>query len=545
MHGLSSEIATRFSCVASTLTLASSLSVGSHPNETLTHNFRFTPPLTSHDALAEAQGALYFRDQSKEELIDTYMNGPRTLSTERMSYLVVSSPSFSPTSTILTPQAGGTQQEQEADKSYQTYHLFMVAPHFTGDGTSLHQATHDLLALLASPSSEDEIIAELDLADWAARLPASWESRCTQYDNSHDADPNTNTTSNTNTNTGADDDKDKGVPRGRFVRVAARVHAVCAKAREVGGHAFARLPTPASSSSKPTQTHRTILLERVYTPSETRAVLAHCRAHGVTVNHALEAAIPTNSRMINDRMLYTAINLRPHLAPVPPRFVNEKRREETYWFLALTYFTLVLPAFPPPLVGSSSPSLSTNTNTNTPKTTFWLRAQSAKQQTRRTVQSPLLVHRALEMAEEREARARGVPRRDIGIAELMRPMPAGTENPSVADAGPTPKPPPSTALLGLSLIGNLDATYVRSAYPAFELESVTTASRQKRAGALLLVHTFAGRLWVQFFFDEWGFVRRRKGGGGDGEDGDGQKEDTDVEVFWDEVGRAVTEFLID
>jgi hypothetical protein len=88
------------------------------------------------------------------------------------------------------------------------------------------------------------------------------------------------------------------------------------------------------------------------------------------------------------------------------------------------------------------------------------------------------------------------------------------------------EPAPSLALMGLSLIGNLDATYVREEYPSIELLSVRTASRQKPGGLLLLEHTFGKKLWLQMFWDENGFK-------------EGQ-----IEKFWECLKEAVYEFLI-
>ncbi|KAG6832588.1 hypothetical protein H0H93_013500 [Arthromyces matolae] len=90
-----------------------------------------------------------------------------------------------------------------------------------------------------------------------------------------------------------------------------------------------------------------------------------------------------------------------------------------------------------------------------------------------------------------------------------------------------PGPAPSIALLGLSLIGNLDAIYDRRSYPNFLLKDVTTASRQKAGGILLLVHTFGGKLWLQLFYDQEGF----------GSEGI-------VERFWDGLGNGVEEFML-
>lgn len=184
-------------------------------------------------------------------------------------------------------------------------------------------------------------------------------------------------------------------------------------------------------------------------------------------------------------MMYTAANLRPHLSPIP---------SQTYWFLALTYFNIVLPAFPP-----AAPAA------------FWHRARLAKAQMARTTASPYLVARALQMAQTRGARARG----DAPPAPPLDPAAFA-------------RPAPSAALLGLSLIGNLDRTYVRAAYPpsaALELRSVTTASRLRAGGMLLLAHTFGEQLWVHLCWDAMGF------------------EEGQVERFWGELKGAVEEYL--
>lgn len=180
-------------------------------------------------------------------------------------------------------------------------------------------------------------------------------------------------------------------------------------------------------------------------------------------------------------MVYTAANLRPHLTP---------HTASTYWFLALTYFNIVLPSFLP-----------------TSHAVFWYRARLAKAQTRQAVNSPFLVSRALHMASTRGSRARGLPQ---------------TPPPSEAIVPPAP----SAALLGLSLIGNLDRTYARASYPSsVQLHTVTTASRLKPGGMLLLEHTFGGKLWLHLCWDEMGF------------------EEGQVEAFWEGLKAAVEEYL--
>lgn len=226
--------------------------------------------------------------------------------------------------------------------------------------------------------------------------------------------------------------------------------------------------------------------------------------NGVTVNHALSALcsaawakiatqpkelpmyatclpLPRFRELTSIRMMYTAANLRAHIS-LPDDF--------TYWNLALTYFNIVLPSFSP-----TSPAV------------FWHRARQAKIQTRKRLSSLFLVSRALQMASGRNARARGIPQ----------------ALPSVEAIAP---PAPSTALLGLSMVGRLDDIYKRSEYPdSVQLYSVTTASRLKPGGMLLLEHTFGNKLWLHLCWDEMGFKQ-------------GQ-----VESFWEGLKDAVVEYL--
>ena len=79
------------------------------------------------------------------------MNGPRILSNDTLSYLVVSP--------NLTSREG---DQIECD-------LLMCAPHFIGDGTALHQSTHELLCLLASPRCDEELCQELGVTpNWVS-----------------------------------------------------------------------------------------------------------------------------------------------------------------------------------------------------------------------------------------------------------------------------------------------------------------------------------------------------------------------------------------
>ncbi|KAJ7154743.1 hypothetical protein C8R46DRAFT_1118285 [Mycena filopes] len=406
-----------------------------HTNDPGTVHFSFSPPPTSEAAVQEARAALRFSHETKDELISSYMDGQRILSDNYLSYLIVS------------------ESENISDNNGAQYDLLMCAPHFIGDGTALHQSTHELLCLLTSEKSDAELAEQLNTPprDWMDILPLSVESRLS-------------------------------IPSSALGRAACKINYLQTLSREIGGHTLSRIQRGPK---------RTILQEREFSEAQTAAILANCKANGVTVNHALTALCNiawgrcTSQSLELPIMLYTAANLRPHLAP---------QSSNSNWFLALAYFTISLPAFQP-----------------TKKAGMWLRARLAKAQMQQAVRSPLLPARALLSA---AARARRSPTSPTAFV----PPPENPELPG--------RPAASAALLGISLIGDLDRTYVRTAYgPGVHLLSVATASRLKAGGLLLLGHSFRGRLVLQLCWDSMGFA------------------EGEVERFWAALADAVPEFL--
>ncbi|KAJ7636962.1 hypothetical protein FB45DRAFT_789120 [Roridomyces roridus] len=384
----------------------------------------FSPPPTTEAALQEAASALHWSRANRDELISEYMDGPRKLSNDYLSYLIIS--------------------EQGTDE----WNLLMCAPHFIGDGTALHQSTHELLALLSSEKTDAELIEQLSTPKiWIDLLPPSVESRLP-------------------------------VPRSRFARAVCKINYLQALSKEIGGHTLSRIQRGPK---------RTLMEEREFTEEQTAAILSRCKANGVTVNHALVALCNiawtrcTSQSPEIPMMLYTAANLRSHLAPHP---------SDSHWFIALTYFTISLPAFP----GN-----------------IWYRARQAKAQMQGAVRSPFLPARALLSAASRA-------RRNVSSDAFLPPA-GSPELPT--------RPTSSAALLGVSFIGDLDRTYVRAAYGAgLHLHTVATASRLKPGGILLLGHSFGGRLVVQLCWDSMGFTA-------------GQ-----VERFWTAFTDAIPEFLL-
>ena len=179
-------------------------------------------------------------------------------------------------------------------------------------------------------------------------------------------------------------------------------------------------------------------------------------------------------------MMYTALNLRPYLKA-------EKALNDSYWFLAISYFNVVLPTFIPQLGDM--------------KSTFWLRARSAKKQSADAAKHSLIVARSIEMARERGSRARAWASRDDGVVV----SPSVDDNTSVPETLVPSNNVSSAALIGLSLLGNLDGIYKHPEYPSVRLHTLTTGSRQRPGGMLLFGYTFVGKLWISLGYDENGF----------------------------------------
>lgn len=198
------------------------------------------------------------------------------------------------------------------------------------------------------------------------------------------------------------------------------------------------------------------------------------------------------------RMMYAAMNIRSYF----PKPVTG-----SYWFLSVGYFNVALPNFIPASCDVSK--------------TFWHRARRAKEQSSRFTNSPMIVPRAREMAKRRGKQARSWAKEDDEKeAGVWVPPP-----PTTSDKTPAPRHP-SLALIGLSLLGNLDGMYKHANFPDIKLHTLTTGSRQRNSAMLLFAYTFVGRLWISLGYDENGFDRET------------------VDLFWKNVHTAVHEYLV-
>ena len=196
------------------------------------------------------------------------------------------------------------------------------------------------------------------------------------------------------------------------------------------------------------------------------------------------------------RMMYSALNIRPHLK------ANE-RLNNSYFFLAIGFFNIVLPSFVP--AGSEESKI------------FWHRARSVKTQTAKIAKNSCLVSRSKEMSKERGLRSRIWGMQDDGVECTLSP-PRRTIFDGEAKA-------PSAALIGLSMLGNLDGIYKHPSFPSLKLHTLTTGSRQRNGGMLLFGYTFVGKLWLSLGYDVNGF------------------DDDVVQTFWRNLLAFVDDFL--
>ena len=247
----------------------------------------------------------------------------------------------------------------------------------------------------------------------------------------------------------------------------------------------------------------TVVHNDSFDAERTRAILKKCKSHGVSVSSALFAACNLGWAKTSPQspelptMMYSALNVRPHL-------MSEPSPHDSYWFLSIGFFNVVLPSFFP-----ASDDLAP---------TFWHRSREAKRQSTAAMKTPMLVSRCREMARERSDRAQTWARQDDG-------KPAKETQNTISLFGKASERPPSKVLIGLSLLGNLDGVYKHASFPEIQLHTLTTGSRQRSSGMLVFGYTFAGKLWVSLGYDENGFDKAV------------------VETFWNNVLRVVDEYM--
>jgi hypothetical protein len=275
----------------------------------------------------------------------------------------------------------------------------------------------------------------------------------------------------------------------------------------VGGQTFPRAKHPERHTIVPT----------ISFPEErTKAMLKKCKAKGVSISAALFAICNIAwARMGNGSkelpaLMYSALNLRPYFT------VKRPSPWDSYWFIAIGYFNVILPNFLP-------------ADRDRVEAMFWHRARLAKEQSASAAKHPLLISRTHAMARERGARARAWGKEDDEKENGTWVPPVPSTNAESSPREPVlPSRPkaPSSALIGLSLLGNLDGMYKHAQFPDVKLHTLTTGSRQRHGAMLLFGYTFVGKLWVSLGYDKNGFA------------------DGVVDKFWTEALQAIDEFLL-
>lgn len=287
-------------------------------------------------------------------------------------------------------------------------------------------------------------------------------------------------------------------------QAAAHVDFLLSQEKLVGGQAFPRRKHPERHTIVPTIS---------FPEDRTKAMLKKCKANGVSISAALFAVCNIAwARMGGGRkelpsMLYSALNLRPYFTVKPSEPWN------SYWFLAIGYFNVVLPNFLPA--------------DDQVESTFWYRARQAKVQSTQAAKNPLVVSRTHEMARERGERARRWGKEDDEREKgtWVPPSAPATSPPPTERVLPVRAEAPSSALMGLSLLGNLDGIYKHANFPSIQMHTLTTGSRQRHGAMLLFGYTFSGKLWISLGYDENGFT------------------DDVVDRFWAAAINCVDEFL--
>ncbi|KAF9041766.1 hypothetical protein BDZ89DRAFT_1109706 [Hymenopellis radicata] len=446
-----------------------------HPilaSHVIMHNYKdirflYKGPASVQEAIDDANRNLEYRNEVTDDLLDGYLNGPRTLSNERLSYLIISPTGSNDSipSPPPTPRHNGNHLSHNHD-------VLICATHFIGDGMALHNLSNDFFTLLGGPNDE-EALRKLLVEEWnrrcnkpgdASTLPLSLEELLPE------------------------------VPDSAFHRAASRVDFQNVQRKQIGGQAFPK------QSGKP---RHTVIRIVSIDEDRTKRMLKTCKANRVSISSAVFAlcniawARASQNRGELPSLMYSALNLRPNLRA-------EKALCDSYWFLAIGYFNIILPTFLPKSKDVSK--------------TFWHRARLAKEQSTVAAKSPMIVSRSRLTAEERGTRARVWAKEDDDKAN-------GVWTPPPPKAKTSEVRVPSTALIGLSLLGNLDGIYKHVNFGEIKLHTLTTGSRQRSGGMLLFGYTFVGKLWINLGYDENGF------------------EESMVKKFWEELLVGVDEFL--
>ncbi|KAF7356313.1 hypothetical protein MVEN_00963600 [Mycena venus] len=413
--------------------------------------FAYIPPSSPGQALAEATACVrIFDDVTGPELMHTYLNGPRTLSSECLSRLDVA-------------------RHGQVSPGVHEFHIAFMFHHMINDSLAVYQTQNLVCELLGGSSSPggaprtDAELAKILDHEWMQR----WGAQRLPQDDAI---------------VPATEVRILGLPPSKFHDAAWKVDNQKIQQRFIGGHVFPRVKSTVFNIR---------LVRAKFDVSQTRAFFAKCKAERVTVASAvfglfnfawirLCAAHPEISAPKDlPILMYTAISLRRYLKPASLL--------TSYLSLALDYHNIVLPAFLP--------------SDADPSKVFWARSREAQRQMFKHARSPMLLKRAVVSGKTRGERAKAWARIDDAADGTLPPIPRAPPAQSI----PGPKPAPSLALLGVTSVGDLSPVFRTEAYPPIKLIDVIGASRKAPGGMLFATRTLFGRFDMSVMWDTEGF----------------------------------------
>ena len=208
--------------------LASQIAFGDYEDVSFVHS---RPRLVSSTLDSAEDRFLYLPESdASADIIGLYLNGPRSLSSDRLAMLVV------------------------ADKGEGSYEVMLCATHYLGDGMALHTFMNEFYQLLGDTANTVSAITA-SIRDEIARvtgIPPSLEDRMPKVGNGS-----------------------------ALARAIGAVDNRRNDSKLIGGQAF-----PGAKIKK--QRH-TLVPTFAYSEAETKAILGKCKANGATIAHAMFA----------------------------------------------------------------------------------------------------------------------------------------------------------------------------------------------------------------------------------------------------------------
>ncbi|KDN45049.1 hypothetical protein RSAG8_05222, partial [Rhizoctonia solani AG-8 WAC10335] len=227
--------------------------------------FEYFVPATTEEAIQLAAEESTFTSSSKDDLLSSYLNGPRLLSASRTSFLIIA------------------RDPEQGDK----WHLMLCAMHCIGDGMALHTCANEMLSLLGAGGQVDELrrVVALELGKRIG-VPRPMEAALPTLSN-------------------------------KFGRAISMVDDKLLAAKQIGGQAF-----PKTKGLE----RKTVVPTISFDEDRTKRILSRCKANGVSVSSAIFALCNIAwARMLArgsvsvemgaklPTLMYTALNTRPWL----------------------------------------------------------------------------------------------------------------------------------------------------------------------------------------------------------------------------------------